>query len=473
MPTARARRIVWVVDDSPLDAERARSALRQECEVEVFHDGSAALERLAAGAVPDVMVLDWLMPGVTGIEVCRFLRSPQGGHPAVGILLLTTHRHTEQVVEGLSAGANDYLAKPYADAELLARVRAQLRARQMLERAEQAEALNFQLLETAPDALLALDDGRRVVFVNERARAALEAKSTLVLGTPLAELLPELDKRLQTGSSAMQLPDVTLGDRVFSPTLRSLAVNQTFNTIIALRDVTERRRLDLRRLDFYSIVAHDLRSPLNVLTLRTGLLLDGSRGELPQPIVSELRKMNESVAALVVMIDDFLQLASLDNVEYKLESDAVDLHALAVETMENLRPQLEARALTWHTDAQRPAMVRGDSRRLQQVLTNLLSNAVKFTGDRGTITTRIEQGDQEIEFSVSDSGRGIAAEDLPSIFDRYTRSSNMQNDVPGTGLGLMIVREIVEAHGGRVGVESTLGTGSRFWFRVPAASPRD
>ena len=72
-----AERIVWVVDDSPLDAERARSALRHECEVEVFADGSAALERLAGGAVPDVIVLDWVMPGVTGIEVCRFLRSPQ------------------------------------------------------------------------------------------------------------------------------------------------------------------------------------------------------------------------------------------------------------------------------------------------------------------------------------------------------------------------------------------------------------
>ncbi|HMI94371.1 MAG TPA: ATP-binding protein, partial [Polyangiales bacterium] len=396
----------------------------------------------------------------------------QGGHPAVGILLLTMHRHTEQIVEGLSAGANDYLAKPYADAELLARVRAQLRARQLLERAEQAEAINFQLLQTAPDALLALDDVRRVVFVNESARTALEAKSPLVLGTPLAELLPELDKRLQTGSSAVQLPDVTLGDRVFSPTLRSVAASQTFNTIIALRDVTERRRLDLRRLDFYSIIAHDLRSPLHGLTLRTRLLLEGARGDLSRPVLDELRKMDGSIAALVELIDDFLQLATLDNVEYKLASEAIDLHALALETLETLRPELDAHALTWRTEAERPAMVRGDARRLQQVLINLMSNAVKFTGRCGTITMRIELCDQEIEFSVRDTGRGIAAQDLPSIFDRYTRSSSARDDVPGTGLGLMIVREIVEAHGGRVGVESTLGTGSRFWFRLPATSPR-
>lgn len=456
-----------MVDDSPLDAERARSVLRQECEVEVFGDGSAALERLAAGSVPDVMVLDWVMPGVTGIEVCRFLRSPQGGHPAVGILLLTTHRHTEQIVEGLSAGANDYLAKPYADAELLARVRAQLRARQLLERAEQAEALNSLLLETAPDALLAVDARRNIVFVNERARVALATESEPIAGMPLAALLPELDRRLQGTASAMLPPDVTLGDRVFSPTLRSLVANPTFKTIISLRDVTDQRRLDLRRLDFYSIIAHDLRSPLHVLSMRIRLLLEGARGELAGAVVEELRKMGTSISALVEMIDDFLQLARLDNVGYKLETEVLDLNALVVATVDDLRPQLSAHAFTWTPSPDGPALIRGDARRLQQVLTNMIANAVKFTGKQGTIAARIERCAEEVEFSITDSGCGIATDDLSTIFERYTRSSSTQNGVPGTGLGLMIVREIIEAHGGKVGVESTLHVGSRFWFRLP------
>src|SRR5437763_537835 len=141
MPTAVAKRVAWIVDDSRLDAERARQVLSGECSVEIFADGSAALERLAATtATPDVMVLDWVMPGVTGLDLCRFLRAAEGGYAQVGILLLTTHRNTEQIVEGLSAGANDYLAKPYADAELLARVHALLRTRELLERAKQAES---------------------------------------------------------------------------------------------------------------------------------------------------------------------------------------------------------------------------------------------------------------------------------------------------------------------------------------------
>src|SRR5687767_9286622 len=102
MGTSRARPVIWVVDDSHLDAERARRVLAQSCVVTVFEDGSAALEALGSAPEPDVIVLDWVMPGVTGLEVCRFLRSGTAEMQAIGVLLLTAHRHTEQIVEGLS-----------------------------------------------------------------------------------------------------------------------------------------------------------------------------------------------------------------------------------------------------------------------------------------------------------------------------------------------------------------------------------
>jgi two-component system phosphate regulon sensor histidine kinase PhoR len=472
--TALGDRVVWVVDDSSVEAEHARRVLNGRARVEVFQDGSAALERLAAGPPPDVMVLDWVMPGITGVEVCRFLRSAEGGHAQVGVLLLTTHRKTDQIVEGLSAGANDYLAKPYDDAELLARVDALLRTRQLIERAEQAEALSFKLLQTAPDALIAVDDAGTVRFVNETARIALQREAAAIVGMPLIALLPELEARLHMlpGVSIAPMPDVKLGEHYFSPTLRWLPGGKPFSTIISLRDVTERRRLDARRLDFYSIIAHDLRSPLHTLNLRIKLLLEGSQGELNGGTQSELRKMDGNLELLIEMINDFLELSRLDNFNYEIESAEVDIGALLSETVETLRPQFEAHGLEWVTEIDRSARAVGDHRRLQQVLTNLISNAVKFTADNGTITARIERIGREVELSVIDTGRGIAERDLPTLFDRYTRASGHgqgQDKIPGTGLGLMIVREIVEAHGGRVGVESTLGVGSRFWFRVPSA----
>src|SRR5438270_5660986 len=145
---------IWIVDDSPLDAERARKALSDRYEVTWLQDGSTAIERLAAGPLPDVLVLDWVMPGVSGIEVCQYARSEGTGLEEISILLLTSQDSTEQIVEGLVAGANDYLAKPYADDELRARVGALLRTRSLLQRATQAESALADLLEAIPDAIL-------------------------------------------------------------------------------------------------------------------------------------------------------------------------------------------------------------------------------------------------------------------------------------------------------------------------------
>lgn len=471
MDTAQSQR-VWIVDDSPLDLERACRVLGGDCQLETFRDGAAALERLASSLAPDVMVLDWVMPGVTGVDVCRFLRSAQGGHPEIGILLLTTHRHTEQVVEGLSAGANDFLAKPYKDEELQARVNSLLRTRQLLERAERAEALSSKLLQMAPDGLIAIDDSRTITFFNESARAALQHLGVLERGAPLAQFLPDLDRRLrsQRASDTLHLPDIEIGERIFALSGRALPTGKTFNTILSLRDVTESRRRDERRLDFYSIIAHDLRAPLNSLTLRTQLLLSGARGELAAAVEGELRKFDDNLKSLVEMINDFLDLARLDNVKYEVKTDEIDLASLLSETMENLRPQLEARKLRWISEVTQPAVIVGDARRLRQVLGNLVSNAIKFTSEGGVITTRVEQLGRELEVSVVDSGRGIPADKLKTLFDRYTRATDSHDATPGTGLGLMIVREIVEAHGGSVGVESQVGSGSRFWFRIPNGS---
>ena len=156
----------------------ARAVLcRLEYDIEVFQDGANVLERLTSAPPPDVMVLDWVMPGISGPEVCRFLRAqPDDGTP-IGILLLTAHRAVEQIVEGLSAGANDYLAKPYEPEELQARVMAQVRARELLERATRAERVNHALLESAPDAMLAIDAEGRVTFANGEACGVFECNA--------------------------------------------------------------------------------------------------------------------------------------------------------------------------------------------------------------------------------------------------------------------------------------------------------
>jgi signal transduction histidine kinase len=472
-PTSRKRRRVWIVDDSPLDAARAGRAL-EGYDVQVFHDGSAALERLASEPAPDVMVLDWVMPGISGVEVCRFLRSGTHG-TSLGIILVTAHRAVEQIVEGLSAGANDYVSKPYEDEELRARVMSQVRTRELLERAMEAEDLNRRLLESAPDAMLAIDDDGLIHFVNQEACNVFDASREELLGTPVAQLIPALPGllRQRSSDSYQTLPDVQVRSRLFSPTVR-LPHTPTSAITVSLRDVTERRNADARRLDFYSIIAHDLRSPLNAMSLRTDLILNGKHGALPAGLTADVVKIKGSIQSLVHMINDFLEIARSEGTPVTLERQAVDVTAVVDSAMEGLRPLLEAGRLSWRRKPCEPraeCFVIGDGKRLSQVFANLLGNAIKFTPPDGVITTTVNVEPGWLEVAVEDTGQGVPPQALPTLFDRYTRAGGAGPDVGGSGLGLMIVREIVIAHGGTVGVDSTLGVGSRFWVRLPSAAP--
>jgi two-component system phosphate regulon sensor histidine kinase PhoR len=473
---------VWIVDDSPLDADLADRALATRYETAVFHDGSTVLEALAAGGrVPDVLVLDWIMPAVSGLDVCRFLRSSRSPAPNLAILLLTAHHEVAQLVDGLAAGANDYLAKPYADEELRARVDNLVRSRDLLERVTRTEEHIRRLLASVPDVLLTLDERGVVTFANEEAERVLRPVAPgqgELVGRRLSDILPALDVFLVSSAQGeavlVPLPDVEIGDEVYAPTARRLPTDFAASTTVAMRNVTARRRAEARRLDFYSVVAHDLRSPLNSLLLRADMLLRGHRGPLPAAAIADVRKMETSIRTLVALVNDFLDLAQLEGTAYSGARELVDMGSLIAQAIEDVQPLVDASRLT--IDYALPgfdASISGDRRRLIQVLSNLLSNAVKFTPEGGTITVRAMERRGQIEVMVSDTGRGIAPEVLPSLFQRYMRAIDPSRPVAGTGLGLMIVREIVEAHGGTVGAYSTPERGSTFWFSLPRRREAD
>jgi signal transduction histidine kinase len=464
---------VWVVDDSPLDAQRARRVLEIPYEVEVFADGSAMLEHLASHRPPDVLVLDWVMPGISGIEVCRFLRTSGSVGTQLAILLLTMQTQTDDIVEGLAAGANDYLVKPYADPELRARVDALVRWNGLLERAQKAEASVLQLLEHAPDPLISVDRQRRISYVNGEAQRVLGRTAAELSGVPLREVLPTFaaDQLGDAARTSLPLTDIQLGEQVFSPTIRSLPSSDDTSLTIALRDVTARRQKESRRLDFYSIIAHDLRSPLGAMLMRTDLMLRGHRGILSAPVIGDLRKMDSNMRRLVALINDFLDFARIEDAAHKMARASVDLAALMSEVVDEFRPLVESTRQTIRIDAETEVVVAlGDKSRLQQVLTNLVANAIKFAPEGGLIALRALVRGDWCEVTVEDDGPGIAPDVVPTLFKRYSRGPTGHGSAAGTGLGLLIVREIVEAHGGTVGVDSAPGRGSRFWFRIPTAA---
>jgi two-component system phosphate regulon sensor histidine kinase PhoR len=460
-----ARRLVWIVDDSAMEAEQAGRALGPEFRTRVFTDGGTMLEALATGEAPDALLLDWQMPGLSGIEVTEFLR----GNPSTAelpIVLLTGFRATGDVVRGLSAGANDYVVKPFAAEELSARVTALVRTRELRERAERAEAVVGDLLEQLPEALIATDEAGVIRFVNTVANELLGDGDRLV-GRPVGEVLPSLSLSALAPTAREESRDLRLGDEIFAPAVRRMNLkNLGAGFTITLRNVTAKRRDEDRRLDFYSIIAHDLRSPLAAIAMRTELIRTGARGPISAEAVADLDRVRARINELVALINDFLDLARIEGAGLKMEAAPFDLSALVADVLDDFRPTAESAALALRFAPAGDAAVHGDRRRMTQVVSNLVANAIKFTPPGGHIDVAVEPSGDAVEVRVCDDGRGIAAESLPKLFQRYSRGAQT-GDYAGTGLGLLIVREIVEAHGGTVGATSELGRGSTFWVRLP------
>jgi signal transduction histidine kinase len=234
-----------------------------------------------------------------------------------------------------------------------------------------------------------------------------------------------------------------------------------------------RRATDLERSksDFLRLASHEVRAPLSVLLGYVGLLEEGTFGELPETVRTEvLPVLRGRVDDLVELSEAMLEAARLDHGRLELPREPVDLREVAAEAAARVDPMLGPSHRLVLDRPPLPVVVAGDALRLTSVVVNLLANAVKYSPAGGEVrcTVRAEQGLATV--TVADQGIGIDAEDLPRLFTRFTRLVRGADlAIPGTGLGLYIARQLARAHGGDIVAASTRGVGSTFTVTLPLA----
>jgi PAS domain S-box-containing protein len=230
----------------------------------------------------------------------------------------------------------------------------------------------------------------------------------------------------------------------------------------------ELRRAARAHDEMLRLVAHDLGNSLAAVRLEA-LLLQMRAGEA-EIVKARAQSLDRSADYMMRLIGDLVDLGSDEMDELPMVQRPDDAGALVREAVARLQPEIEAKPLQLTVELpDAPLAIDCDHDRIGQVLLNLIGNAIKFTAPKGKITVRAEELDGEVVFTVQDTGRGIAAKDMPHVFARRWRAQPDLAD--GYGLGLYIARGIVEAHRGRIWVQSRLGRGSRFHFALPAASP--
>ena len=324
------------------------------------------------------------------------------------------------------------------------------------------------LLNSMEDAVVAVSSKREVVWFNGAMKKL--AASSIKVGTPVIRAVRDPD-------FLRVVDDVVLRQRAQSVNLYSVTSGRTFGmtsaplpdggAVCVLRDTTEIARVERTRRDFIANVSHELRTPLTSLLGYTETLLDDSTDAKSREFLEIMRRNAQRMTRLT---EDLLTLARVESGEYPLQQAPVSAHELLRDAQVSFNELARAKGLTIEILDAPDIQVFADRDAIHQVFANLLDNALKYA----TGTKRIEIGASEradkMEFYVRDFGPGIPSEHLPRLFERFYRVDKARSrEAGGTGLGLAIVKHIVLNHQGEIGVNSELGHGSVFWFRLPVS----
>lgn len=231
---------------------------------------------------------------------------------------------------------------------------------------------------------------------------------------------------------------------------------------------TELTKLNKAKSDFVSAVSHELRTPLAAIKGYASLLRSGQFGPLAKDQAERMAKIEKHADLLTQLINNLLDIARIESGRLAMERQPIEMKGLMMTVTDIVKPQFDAKRIRFTAEVDGVRHLVGDPTHLPRVLINLLTNAAKYTPEGGRITLTLERNHAQTTIRIQDSGCGIAAEELPKLFQEFYRAANPVNDhVRGTGLGLALVKRIIDAHHGQIWIESELGKGTTVSFTLP------
>ncbi|HVP60519.1 MAG TPA: ATP-binding protein [Myxococcaceae bacterium] len=487
---------ILVADDNADMREYVGRVLQPRYRVELVENGAQALAALRRRR-PDLLLTDVMMPEMDGFQLLAAVRAD----PALRrlpVLMLSARAGEESRSEGLEAGADDYLVKPFSARELMARVDARLvRAKLRVVEERQTERMR-SIFRDAPVGIAIMTGPEHCFeFVNQRFLEMMGERP--LLGRTLREAFPELE-----GQGTIEIVDRVhqTGEPFASPAYRAVlnrgpagAPEEAFfhlvteplreddrrveGIVVVATEVTElvasRRQAEeasRAKDEFLAMLGHELRNPLAPLVTVLHLM----KLRAPSLLERERAVIERQVRNLSRLVDDLLDVSRIARGKVELRREPVELGAVVAQAIETAGPLIEERRHRLTVDVPGRGMrILADPTRLSQVVANLLTNAAKYTDPGGNLRVHARTEAGEVVLRVSDNGIGLAPELLPRLFDRFFQGrQGSDRALGGLGLGLALVKSLVELHGGTVTAESAgPGQGSTFLVRLPLLALRE
>jgi signal transduction histidine kinase len=332
------------------------------------------------------------------------------------------------------------------------------------------------ILASTSDPVLVTDHRDRLLLVNPAALLLFRIQAQSDVGKLVVDVLnqPELVELMQVSTTEDQSVEVELhNERVYLATASSvIADGKSVGRVCILRDVTHFKELDALKTEFVATVSHDLRSPLTLMRGYATML--EMVGNLNNQQEGYIQKIVVGVESMSRLVNNLLDLGRIE-ADVGLRLEMLSVHDLVEGVIESLSMQAAQKKIEVQTSmpTERAPLVEADQALLTQAIHNLLENAIKYTPSGGEIWVMVSKQEENMTFAVRDTGIGVSPVDQPRLFERFYRSANREaKRERGTGLGLAIVKSIAERHGGEVGLQSQLGSGSTFSVTIPIRQPK-
>lgn len=499
-----------VVDDEEMVISSIKNFLLLETDYEVltFTSPKKALEELHKIPV-SLAISDFLMSEMDGIE---FLNEVRKLYSQATLILLTGYADKENAIKAINTlGIYKYIEKPWNNEELKITIdnafertdlilslekkvtelnEAQKELKKYTDKLEElvqertkklsyANAELEAIIESSADGILTLDDNLVITSANTAIENLKGLNKKNIVNQPLKEIIqfsnefkdfnkpmkkiyPDRSSLICNNNTNRNIP-VELS---IAPILTSDFVTK-HDYVVVVRDVTAQKETDRLREDFIATLTHDLRTPLLAAIQTLNFFLDGTVGELTDKQKKLLDTMRASNKDMLGLVNALLEVYKYESGELKLLKDYTNINELIKACLEEVQSLVEKKHLKIGLKLlEAPVQIYADKKELRRVLANLLGNAINFTPIEKEITIEAYTEKNYVTVKIKDAGRGIPTSDIGKLFQRFSQGTSKQRST-GTGLGLYLSRQIIEAHGGKIWVTSEENVGSTFGFSIP------
>lgn len=500
---------IVIVDDDKMVTSTLKTLFKLEgfSDAHYFNDPKEAIDFLKVEQ-PKLILSDFLMPEMNGLQ---FLSVAKEYYPETSMILLTGYADKENAIKAINdVGLYKYIEKPWDNDDLVMNIRNGIERSNLLSQLREkidelevakAELENYShnledlvaqktadLLKTnsklsgiinyCADGIIIIDENGRIEQVNPACEnmVGLSEKNLITMNF---SNITHCEKKKDFKEALKENSEVFLRDCYILNSLRDKKIpveisfaliapdeNETVKKFVGvIRDIRVQKEAERLRDDFISTLTHDLRTPLLAAIQTLKFFLDGSLGSLEdrqKVLLSTMQKSNEDLLGLV---NALLEVYKYDAGKLDLCRTNFLLKDLVTQSFRELEPLAKNKNIEFNMEFQPEddLTINADRGEIRRVITNLCGNAINYTNTGGKVDIKVKEQDGNVIFSVIDNGNGIPAEDIPHLFKRFSQGTNKKRST-GTGLGLYLSRQIIEAHDGKIWLESKVNKGSEFSF---------